>query len=72
MLSILTISLRLSQSKLYLKILGIPYFIEDTNIPILSNIVERVLQSTHIFNNMTLASKPKIIKALNKSDMVII
>ena len=47
---------RLSQSKLYLKILGILYLIEETNIPITVNVIERVLQPTYIFNNIILIS----------------
>ena len=50
------ISPRLPQSKLYLKILDIPYLIKDTNIPITANVIERMLQSTHIFNNIILVS----------------
>jgi len=34
---------RLLQSKSYLKILDIPYFIKDTNFPIMPNIIERVI-----------------------------
>ena len=37
------ISPRLSQSKSYLKILGISYYIKDINLSITANIVERVL-----------------------------
>ena len=47
---------RLPQSKSYLKILDIPYLIEDTNILITADIVERILQSTHIFNDIVLVS----------------
>ena len=47
---------RLPQSKSYLKILGIPYLIEDTNILITADVVERILQSTHIFNDIVLVS----------------
>jgi len=36
-------SLRLPQSKSYLKILGILYFVEDTNLPIISNIIEWII-----------------------------
>jgi len=53
-------STRLSQYKSYLKILDISYYIKDTNLPITSDIVERVLQTTYIF------------KAYPKSDMVVI
>ena len=63
---------RLPQSKSYLKILGIPYLIEDTNILITADVVERILQSTHIFNDIVLVSWPRVIKASLKSDMAII
>jgi len=62
----------LSQSKFYLKIIGMLYIIKDTNIPINSSIVETIIKSMHIFNNMCLASKPHVIKALSKSDIVVI
>ena len=41
-------SLRLPQSKSYLKILGILYFVEDTNLPIISNIIEWIIYSSYI------------------------
>jgi len=50
------ISSRLSQLKLYLKILDISYFVEDTNLFLTSDIVERVIETTHIFNDIVLAS----------------
>ena len=62
----------LLQLKSYLKIIDIPYIMEGTNIPINSSIIESIIQSIHIFNDMCLASKPHVIKALPKSDMVII
>jgi len=34
---------RLPQSKSYLKILGISYFVEDTNLPITSDTIEQVV-----------------------------
>jgi len=46
---------RLPQSKSYLKILDISYFIEDTNIPIILDVVKNVLQFIHIF---TISSLP--------------
>jgi len=62
--------------KSYLKILGIPYLIEGTNIlitiPITSSIVENIIKTTYIFNDMCLTSKPCVIKASPKSDMVVI
>ena len=63
---------RLSQSKLYLKILDILYLIKNTNVLITSKVVKKVLQSTYIFNDITLTSKPRIIKTSSKSDMTII
>lgn len=50
------ISPRLSQSKFYLKFLDIPYFVENTNLSIMPNIIERVIQSNHIFNDLVLVS----------------
>ena len=40
---------RLSQSKSYLKILGIPYFIKDTNISVSSDIIKRMIKRVFIF-----------------------
>jgi len=62
----------LFQSKLYLKIIGISYLLENTNTPILTNIVESIIKNNHIFNNIMIASKLHIIKVLQKSDMAII
>ena len=63
---------RLPQSKLYLKIVSIPYLSEATNMCITSEEVERILKNNHIFNNVVLASKPRIVKVSPKSDMAII
>ena len=49
---------RLPQSKSYLKIVGIPYISEKTNVQISSEEIENVLKSNHIFNNIILTSKP--------------
>ena len=65
-------SSRLPQSKSYLKILDIPDLIKDTDISITSNIIKRVIQSTHIFDNMVLSSKLRIIKASSKSNIAVI
>ena len=53
---------RLLQLKLYFKILYISYLIEDTNVLIFVNAMKKVIQSTHIFNEIVFASKPRIIK----------
>ena len=48
----------LQQFKSYLKILGILYLIESTNTSINSSIIETVIKSTYIFNNICITSKP--------------
>ena len=67
-------SLRLPQSKFYLKVLGIPYFVKvkDTNLSIMPNIMKRVIQSNHIFNNLVLVSWSRIIKVSPKSDIAVV
>ena len=66
------ISPHLFQSKSYLKILGIPYIIEETNTLINSSVVKSTIKSIYIFDNIYIVSKPHIIKVSPKSDMVII
>ena len=63
----------LSQSKLYLKITGIPYF-PNRKFQECLNIsdVELSLKQNYIFNDIKLASKPRVIKVLPKSDMLIV
>jgi len=65
-------SLRLLQSKFDLKILDILYFIDNTNLPVMPDIIESVIKSTHIFNDIVLAFHPCVIKASPKSDMVMV
>lgn len=60
------------QSKSYLKITSIPYLLENTNTSISSNVVKSIIKSNHIFNNITVASKPYIIKVSSKLDIAII
>jgi len=62
---------QLPQSKLYLKILGIP-FLTNNGTPIARNQIEEVIKRIHLFNNIMLVSSPRIIKASPKSDMVVI
>ena len=45
-------SMQLPLSKSYLKILGIPYLIKDMNIPINASIIETIIKTTHVFNNI--------------------
>ena len=63
---------RLPQSKSYLKIVGIPYINNITNSCFSSDDVESILRSNHIFNDIVLASRPRIIKVSPKSNMSII
>lgn len=56
----------LPQSKSYLKIIGIPYIMEGSNVSINSSIVKSIIKSIY------LTSKLYVIKALPKSNMVII
>jgi len=62
----------LPQSKSYLKIIGILYLMENTNIFLNSSIVETILKNNHIFNSMVIISESCIIKVSPKSDMTII
>ena len=62
----------LSQSKFYLKIIGIPYYQENSSSPITSNVVEDIIKQNHIFNNVVLASKLHIIKVSPKLDIAIV
>jgi len=65
-------SSHLLQFKLYLKILGLLYYLENTNNPITSELVEGVIKESHIFNDITLTSKPQIIKVSSRSDSAVI
>ena len=67
-------SLKLSQLKSYLKILSILYFVKDANllITIYTYIVERVIQTTYLFNDIVLAFCPCIIKVSPKLNIAII
>ena len=63
----------LPQSKSYLKIIGLPYFPHGNLTDCLtSSDVELVIKQNHIFDNIMLASKPKVIKVFPKLDMAII
>ena len=62
----------LPQSKLYLKIINIPYLLENTNTLILANIVKSIIKSNYIFNNIMIASRLYIIKVSPKSNIAII
>ena len=63
---------RLSQLKSYLKIIGIPYFVKGTNTPITSDSIEAIIKTNHIFNDFSLAAKPRVVKVSFRSDMAVI
>ena len=63
---------RLPQLKLHLKILGIPYLLKNSNIPILADVVEKIIKKQSHINNIIIASRSRVIKVLPKSDMAII
>jgi len=62
----------LPQSKLYLKIIDIFYLLENTNTPILVDVVKSIIKSNYIFNNIVIVLRLCIIKVSPKSDMMII
>ena len=53
-----------------MKIIGLFYITE--NGVITPDFIERVLKNTYLFKDIVLASKPCVIKASPKSDMVVI
>jgi len=63
----------LPQFKSYLKIIGDLYFLyENMQDRLILSDVELIIKQNHIFNNITLMFKPRIIKASPKLDMAII
>ena len=63
---------RLPQSKSYLKIVGISYYVNKSSTCITTEDIERILKNTYIFNEIVLASRLRIIKVSPKSDMAIV
>ena len=64
---------RLPKSKSYLKIIGILFFPHTNSQEKLTpNNIEEILKQNHIFNNISLALKPRVIKVSLKSDMSIV
>ena len=63
----------LPKSKSYLKIIGISFYPHANSQECLtSSDIESILKQNHIFNNISLASRPRVIKVSPKSDMSII
>ena len=63
-------SLHLPKSKSYMKIIGLPYKIEQDII--FPDYIEGILKETHLFKDVMLASKPHVIKASPKLDMAVV
>ena len=64
---------RLPMSKSYLKIISIPFFPHSNSMEKLTSLdVETILKQNHIFDNISLAFKPRVIKVSLKSDMAIV
>jgi len=63
----------LPKSKSYLKIIGIPFFpyVNSQN-KLTLNDIEMILKQNHIFDNISLASKPRVIKVSLKSNMSVV
>ena len=62
---------RLPKSKSYLKIIGIPFFSHANSQDRLTpNNIEMILKQNHIFDNISLVLKPRVIKASPKSNML--
>jgi len=62
----------LPQSKSFLKILGVPYWGNNSSLSITQAQVESVIANTPIFEGVVLASRPRIMKVSPSSDMSVI
>ena len=63
----------LPKSRSYLKITGIPFFPHaNSQEKLISDDIEVILKQNHIFDNISLTSKPRVIKVSPKSDMSIV
>ena len=63
---------RLPQSKSFLKVLGVPYWDSKTSLSVTPVQVAEALSSSPLFEGVTLASMPRIMKASPSSDMSVI
>jgi len=61
---------RLPKSKSYMKMIGLPY---SSELGVLSpDYIEGILVKSHLFKDMTLALKPRVIKASPKLDKAVV
>ena len=64
---------RLPKSESYLKIIGILFYLHVNSQEYLtSSDIESILKQNYILNNISLASRPRVIKVSPKSDMSIV
>jgi len=64
---------RLLKSKLYLKIIGILFYLHvNSQEHLTSSDIESILKQNQIFDNISLASRPRLIKVLPKLDISIV
>ena len=63
----------LPKLKSYLKIIGIPFFLHaNSQEKLTANDIKLILKQNHIFDNISLMSKSRVIKVSPKSDMTIV
>ena len=62
----------LLQSKSFLKILGVPYWDSKSSLPITPTQVKAALSNSPLFEGVSLASMPRIMKTSPSSDMSVI
>ena len=65
-------TLQLPQSKSYLKIISILYFLKNTHTPLTTDMVETIIKNNYIFNNIAIVLRLRAIKIFLKSNMAII
>jgi len=65
--------LRLLKLKSYLKIIGIPFYLHvNSQKRLTSSDIKSILKQNQIFDNISLASRPRVIKVSSKSDISIV
>ncbi|KAF5347006.1 hypothetical protein D9756_011009 [Leucocoprinus leucothites] len=63
---------RLPQSKSFLKIVGVPYWVANSSNPLSPAFVEQALSQSSLFENVILAARPRVMKASPKSDTAVV
>ncbi|KAF5347025.1 hypothetical protein D9756_011012 [Leucocoprinus leucothites] len=63
---------RLPQSKSFLKIVGVPYWVSNSSNPLSPAFVEQALGQSSLFENVILAARPRVMKSSPKSDTAVV